>query len=231
MTRYFALIPAAGSGSRMGLETPKQYATLAGKPLIAHTLACLLAVPRIERVFVVIAPDDTHWAQRMGEVDAQRVSVLHVGGQTRALSVANGLEAMADEVAGDDWVLVHDAARACLSPAHVARLIDTVADHPVGGLLAVPLADTLKRADERGAVAVTIPRESLWQAQTPQMFRHALLRRALAGALDVTDESSAIEAAGYSPLLVESDATNFKVTRPLDLQMAEWVLGNRKQET
>ena len=227
MNRYFALIPAAGSGTRMGLDGPKQYATLAGKPLIAHCLATLQAVPQIEKIFVVLAPGDLLWAQHMAAAQTERVVPLFVGGASRAMSVANGLEAVADQIGEQDWVLVHDAARACLTSAHVGRLIDALAAHPVGGLLAVPLADTLKRADDSGLVSTTVPRESLWQAQTPQMFRYALLRRALRDALDVTDESSAIEAAGLRPLLVEGDVSNFKVTRALDLQMAQWVLENR----
>ena len=163
----------------------------------------------------------------MAAMQTDRVVPLFVGGASRAMSVANGLEAVADQIGEQDWVLVHDAARACLTGAHVGRLIEAVGGHPVGGLLAVPLADTLKRADDSGLVSTTVPRESLWQAQTPQMFRYALLRRALRDALDVTDESSAIEAAGLRPLLVEGDVSNFKVTRALDLQMAQWVLENR----
>ncbi|MEY3201815.1 MAG: hypothetical protein RIR70_1365 [Pseudomonadota bacterium] len=224
MTRYFALIPAAGSGLRMGQTLPKQYAPLAGKPLVGHCLATLQAVPKISGIFVVIAPEDSHWRQATASLDLRGIRVLPVGGASRAASVANGLDAIADTVAEDDWVLVHDAARACLSVSLVERLIESVGDHPVGGLLAVPLADTLKRADTEGAVAATVPRAHLWQAQTPQMFRFSVLREALARADEVTDESSAIEALGHRPLLVEGDARNFKVTRAPDLLLAQRIL-------
>lgn len=225
---YFALVPAAGGGSRMGSERPKQYLPLGGRPLIRHALETLAAVPAIARVFVVLAPDDSYWDAYDWDGLRQRLVVLRCGGATRAASVANGLRAMMQEVAPADWVLVHDAARACLTPAHVGKLIAEVGDDPVGGLLAVPLADTLKRAQEGGRVAATVPREDLWQAQTPQMFRYALLREALESAPAVTDEAGAIEALGHHPRLVAADATNFKVTYPLDLQLAEWILGNRK---
>lgn len=227
MSKTFALVPAAGTGSRMELDIPKQYAPLCGKPLIAHCLDALSQVSRIERIFVVIAPDDELWAEHCAQLESPRLVVLPVGGASRAQSVANGLAAMGDRVGQDDWVLVHDAARACLEPQAVDALIDALADDAVGGLLAVPLADTLKRANDVGRVAQTVPREALWQAQTPQMFRRGLLERALAANRDVTDEASAIEALGLSPRLVASSATNFKITQPFDLQLASWVLQNR----
>ncbi len=208
----------------MGADCPKQYLPLAGAPLIRHALATLCAVPAIMRVWVVLAADDRHWPgfPEFGE----RLRVLRVGGATRAESVANGLAAMAGEVAADDWVLVHDAARACLTVAHVEKLIAEVGDDPVGGILAVPVADTLKR-ERGGRIETTVPRERLWQAQTPQMFRHGLLSKALAAAREVTDEAGAVEALGLSPKLVAADATNLKVTWPLDLRLAEWILANR----
>lgn len=217
----------------MGGDCPKQYLSLLGKPLIWHALQVLGAMPSIERVFVVLAPDDTRWDGFDWSDLAPRVSVLHCGGATRAASVANGLKAMADVALADDWVLVHDAARACLTPAHVEKLLAEVGDDPVGGLLAVPVADTLKRVQVPGMqgarVAATVPREGLWQAQTPQMFRYAQLLDALEYAPAVTDEASAIEALGLHPRLVEADVTNLKVTYPLDLQLAEWILQNRKR--
>ena len=230
---YFALVPAAGGGARLGGDCPKQYQPLAGQPLIRHALATLAAVPAIARIFVVLSPDDQYWdGFDWGDL-MQRLTVLRCGGATRAASVANGLKAMVapdSPVAAEDWVLVHDAARACLTPAHVEKLLAEVGDDPVGGLLAVPLADTLKRADAQGCrVAATVPREGLWQAQTPQMFRYAQLVDALEHAPSVTDEASAIEALGLHPRLVEADATNLKVTYPLDLQLAEWILQNRKR--
>lgn len=226
MTCY-ALIPAAGGGSRMAAECPKQYLSLAGKPLIWHALKTLAGVAAIERVFVVLAPDDALWTGFEWAEFAARLTVLRCGGATRAKSVTNGLRMMRERVAANDWVLVHDAARCCLTSAHVEKLIAEVGDDPVGGLLAVPVADTLKRAEEGQRVAATVSRENLWQAQTPQMFRHGTLLDALKQAPAVTDEASAIEVLGLRPKLVAADATNLKVTYPLDLQLAEWILANR----
>jgi 2-C-methyl-D-erythritol 4-phosphate cytidylyltransferase len=228
---YFALVPAAGGGARMGGGCPKQYLPLAGKPLLRHTLGVLAAVPAIARVFVILAPDDTHWDDFDWRDLEPRLSILLCGGATRAESVTRGLRAMREQVGADDWILVHDAARACLTRAHVEKLIAEVGNDPVGGLLAVPVADTLKRAQELSSdgirVVATVPREGLWQAQTPQMFRYGLLAEALEYAQTVTDEASAIEALGLRPRLVAADATNLKVTYPLDLQLAEWILQNR----
>lgn len=225
--RYFALVPAAGSGSRFGAERLKQYLPLAGKPLIAHTLRALCAVEEIERVFVVLSADDAEWATHDWSFLGARVVPLICGDDTRALSVVNGLRAMAGEVAENDWVLVHDAARPCISPPQIKRLISELEDDEVGGLLAIPLADTLKRADQEGRVRETVPRETLWRAQTPQMFRYGVLRNALASTSEVTDEAGAVEAAGLKPKLVQGDLTNLKVTWPMDLQMAEYVLFSR----
>jgi 2-C-methyl-D-erythritol 4-phosphate cytidylyltransferase len=227
----YALVPAAGGGSRMGAERPKQYLPLVGRPLIYHALATLCAVPAIERVYVVLAPGDDHWRDDDFAALAARLGILRCGGATRAESVGNGLKAMAGEVAATDWVLVHDAARACLTTLHVETLIREVGDDSVGGILAVPLADTLKR-DERGRIAATVPRENLWQAQTPQMFRHGLLTEALDFASAVTDEAGAVEALGLHPRLVAGDASNFKITYPLDLYLAEIILrhGGRRNE-
>ncbi|MDP2809605.1 MAG: 2-C-methyl-D-erythritol 4-phosphate cytidylyltransferase [Rhodocyclaceae bacterium] len=228
---FFALVPAAGGGTRMGSLTPKQYLPLAGRPLIYHALAALAAVPAIERVFVVLSPDDTEWG-RHDWSGLGKVEVLRCGGATRAMSVVNGLRAMAaGRVAADDWVLVHDAARACLTPAHVETLIREAGDDPVGGILAVPVADTLKRATTAGPmprIDATVPREGLWQAQTPQMFRHGMLLEALEFAPSVTDEASAIEALGLSPKLVAGDAANMKITWPADLGLAEGIFLHRK---
>ncbi len=226
---YYALIPAAGTGSRMGSELPKQYLPLAGQPLIRHAIATLCQMPAIARVFVVLAPDDELWpADSMTDL-APKLGVFRCGGETRALSVANGLRAMAAELGNidEDWVLVHDAARPCLSVALVEKLIAEVGDDVAGGLLAVPVADTLKRGNESGYVVETVPRDGLWQAQTPQMFRHHLLLDALDFAPQVTDEASAIETLGLAPRLVAADMTNLKVTYPLDLQLAEWILAHR----
>jgi 2-C-methyl-D-erythritol 4-phosphate cytidylyltransferase/2-C-methyl-D-erythritol 2,4-cyclodiphosphate synthase len=223
---FVALVPAAGGGSRMGAAVPKQYLPLLGRPVIHHALAALCAVPAIERVYAVLAPDDAHWDRHDWAALSAKLRVLRCGGETRAASVANGLAAMAGEVRADDWVLVHDAARACLTGAQVEALIGEAGNHPVGGILAIPVADTLKREQDR-SIAATVAREHLWQAQTPQMFRHGLLVRALATAPAVTDEAGAVEALGLAPRLVAADATNLKITYPLDLHLAEIILRDR----
>jgi 2-C-methyl-D-erythritol 4-phosphate cytidylyltransferase len=226
--QYYALVPAAGSGARMGYDIPKQYMLLAGKPMIYHALVTLCAHPEITTVFVVLSPDDRHWHTFNWSVFGDKLQTLYCGGQTRAESVRNGL--LASELEPNDWVLVHDAARPCLSAAQLSRLLDELRDDEVGGLLAVPVADTLKRADAKQRVACTESRVGLWQAQTPQMFRMAMLIQALETAPSVTDEASAIEALGLFPKLVSSDSTNFKVTYPQDMQLAELLLqyGNIK---
>ena len=219
---FYALVPAAGSGSRMGHELPKQYIALAGQPMIYHALAILCANPEITTVFVVLAPDDAHWRSFDWTEFGDKLQPLFCGGKTRAESVLNGL--LASELELEDWVLVHDAARPCLSAQQLAHLLDELRDDAVGGLLAVPVADTLKRADALQRVAHTESRVGLWQAQTPQMFRTGLLVQALETAPNVTDEASAVEALGLSPKLVSSDATNFKVTYPQDMLLAELLL-------
>ncbi|MEW5891108.1 MAG: 2-C-methyl-D-erythritol 4-phosphate cytidylyltransferase [Pseudomonadota bacterium] len=227
MSRKFALVPAAGSGSRMGGECPKQYLPLAGRPLIFHTLDALCRCAEIEAVFVVLAPDDRHWGSYDWSPFGSRLKPLWCGGASRAESVSNGLAAMAGTAGDDDWVLVHDAARPCLSQAQLARLIREVGEDAVGGILAVPVADTLKRDGGDGRIGATVERSGLWQAQTPQMFRYRLLRRALEATRAVTDEAGAIEAQGHRPRLVAADITNLKVTYPQDLQLAAWILANR----
>ena len=228
MPRHFAIVPAAGSGSRFGAGRPKQYLDLLGRPLIHHTLTALLASPAIDRVWVVLAPDDAEWGRHDWSELGPRLETLRCGGETRADSVRNGLQAAALVAAEDDWVLVHDAARPCLSLAMIDALFTELADDPVGGILAVPVADTLKRADAAQRVAATEPREGLWQAQTPQMFRYGRLRAALENCSAVTDEAGAIEALGLKPRLVRGDATNLKVTFPADLALAAMILRGRR---
>lgn len=228
MPRHFAIVPAAGSGSRFGAEKPKQYLDLLGRPLILHTLKALTAYPDIERVWVVLAPDDPWWPRTDWSELGAKLETVRCGGATRAESVSNGLQAAAMVAADDDWVLVHDAARPCLSPAMLDALFADLANDPVGGILAVPVADTLKRADAEQRVAVTEPRDGLWQAQTPQMFRYGLLCDALQKCRDVTDEAGAVEALGLRPKLVRGDATNLKVTYPADLPLAAMILRARK---
>lgn len=229
MTRHHAIVPAAGSGSRFGAEMPKQYLPLAGRPLIHHTLDALCRCPLIDRVWVVLSPGDEHWSAWDWSVLGPKLETVYCGGATRAQSVGNGLAAAETVVADDDWVLVHDAARPCVSQAMLRALCAELADDPVGGLLAAPVADTLKRADGEQRVLATEPRDGLWQAQTPQMFRYGLLRRALAEHPEVTDEAGAIEAAGFRPRLVRADASNLKVTYPADLALAEAILQRRKE--
>ena len=228
MPRHFAIVPAAGSGSRFGAEKPKQYLDLLGRPLIFHTLKALTACPDIERVWVVLAPDDPWWPRTDWSELGAKLETVRCGGATRAESVSNGLQAAAMVAADDDWVRVHDAARSCLSTAMLDALFADLSNDPVGGILAVPVADTLKRADAEQRVAVTEPRDGLWQAQTPQMFRYGLLCDALQKCRDVTDEAGAVEALGLRPKLVRGDATNLKVTYPADLPLAAMILRARK---
>jgi len=229
MPRYFALIPAAGTGSRVGGERPKQYQLLAGQPMMRHAIAPFCASPRIQRVFVVLADADALWERFHWSALGPQLAVLRCGGATRADSVLNGLQAISALVAPDDWILVHDAARPCLSPAQLDGLIDQVGDDAVGGILAMPVADTLKRGTPERRIEAIVPREHLWQAQTPQMFRYGLLREALSRNPAVTDESAAVEALGHRPLLVPSDPDNLKVTWPADLVLAERILQQRRQ--
>ena len=210
----------------MGDAVPKQYLPLAGEPLLNHALRVLAGDPRIERVFVVVAPADTRFDDAAAGALAAKIEVLRCGGEARAATVYNGLTAVRDRVAPRDWALVHDAARPCLSAAALERLIREVGDDEVGGLLAIPVADTVKRRDGADRVAATEPRVQLWQAQTPQMFRHGVLVDALARArpADVTDEAGAIEALGLKPKLVMGETRNLKVTYPDDLELAERIL-------
>ena len=227
-TRCFAIVPAAGSGSRMRSEQPKQYLSLLGEPLIRHTLAVLCESPMIDRVYVVLSVGDQEWDRHDWSSFGDRLVPLFCGGASRADSVLNGLRAIADDTSEGDWILVHDAARPCLAPWHIEGLVRELMHDDVGGILAVPVADTLKREDSTHHIAGTVPREGLWQAQTPQMFRYVMLKRALETARQVTDEASAIEAMGLRPRLVRGDPTNLKVTFPLDLHLAEWILQHRE---
>lgn len=228
MPNYYSIVPAAGSGSRMGADCPKQYLPLLGHPLLWHTLHALGQVGEIREICVVLSPADEWWETFDWHDLGDRITVLRVGGDTRAQSVSNALAQLAGRAGEDDWVLVHDAARPCLDPDHVRNMMSALRDNPVGGLLAVPLADTLKQADDANRVMRTLPRTGLWQAQTPQMFRYGLLSRALEHCQDVTDEAGAVEASGLSPQLVAASTTNFKVTYPQDLALAAQILQARR---
>jgi 2-C-methyl-D-erythritol 4-phosphate cytidylyltransferase len=230
--RRFALIVAAGTSLRFGGSEPKQYAMIAGTPLLARTIGALNESAVLETVFVVIAAADTLYGARVGEIAG--VIPLRCGGRTRAESVRNGLEAIGEWVDAEDWVLVHDAARPCLDTATLGRLLDEMEDEPIGGLLAVPLADTLKRSETAAAglrCSGTESRTGLWCAQTPQMFRYAILSQAFrrADLAAITDEAQAVEALGLKPRLVQGSSANIKVTYPEDLDLAEAILAARRQ--
>lgn len=218
--RFLGLIPAAGSGSRLGGDVPKQYLEVWGRPLLWYAVRALAADARIETVFVVLAPGDERFFRCDWNVLGDRVAPLFCGGATRAASVYNGLVATSDVIDLDDWVLVHDAARPCLAANDLARLIDALQEDEVGGLLATPVSDTLKRGDTSQRVVATEPRADLWRAQTPQMFRYGTLLRALASAGEVTDEAAAVESLGLRPRLVSGSAGNVKVTFAEDLALA-----------
>ena len=227
--RFFAVIPCAGFGSRAGTEVPKQYQTIADLPMVVHTLRAFAGVARMTRGMLVLAPDDAHMDAVLAAHPQPLFERTRTGGATRAESVLAGLHALVEQGAHDgDWVLVHDAARCLITPAQINALIDACQGDAVGGLLAHKLADTLK-AETHGRVAQTVDRADKWLAQTPQMFRMGELMQALeqAGAA-VTDEASAIEAMGLSPLLVPGNAQNFKVTYPEDFALAAAILNSRQ---
>ncbi len=223
---YWATLPAAGIGSRMGGDLPKQYIEVAGATIFEHSLRALLACPQLTAVVVALHPEDRR-AANLHILDDARVQTV-VGGEQRSDSVLAGLDALAQQAAAGDWVLVHDAARPCLQLEDSLRLIARVTDRGIGGILAEPMVDTVKQTGEDGLVAATLDRKTLWRAQTPQMFRLGELREALRHALGqglaVTDEASAMEMAGYPVQLVPGSGRNLKVTVPADLQLATWYL-------
>ncbi|MEX3606702.1 MAG: 2-C-methyl-D-erythritol 4-phosphate cytidylyltransferase [Burkholderia sp.] len=223
--QLFALIPCAGTGNRSSSALPKQYRTLAGRALLHYTLAAFDALSELAQTLVVISPDDPHFDAR--RFSGLRFAVSRCGGTSRQASVLNGLMQLAEFGATDaDWVLVHDAARPGITPALIRTLISTLKDDPVGGIIALPVADTLKRVPAGGdEIAGTEARDGLWQAQTPQMFRIGMLREAILtvqrNSHDLTDEASAIEWAGHAPRVVQGNLRNFKVTYPEDFDLAE----------
>lgn len=226
MRRFWAVIPAAGVGRRMGTAIPKQYLELGGRRVIDYSLELFVEHPRIQGIAVALSPEDSHW-QETAYADHPKV-LRAPGGAERCHSVLNALDLLAERAEGEDWVLVHDAARPCLRRADLDRLIEHLADDPVGGLLGVPVRDTMKRADPSGRITDTVDRSALWHAYTPQMFRLGTLRRALtealAGGVLVTDDAQAIERLGLAPRLVEGHADNLKVTRAEDLPLARFYL-------
>lgn len=228
MARYFALVPAAGNGARFGGDKPKQYSRIEGKTLLQHSVERLAAGLPLARTYVVLSDHDAWFASDVTVGDD--VVALRCGGATRAETVANALRRIEDARA-DDWVLVHDAVRPCIDAESLQRLLREVGDDEVGGLLAVPAAATLKRSDAEGRSARTEPREGIWHAQTPQMFRYSVLRDAMArpGAADVTDEAQAVEALGLRPRLVAGSRANVKVTFPDDLLLATAIFAARRE--
>ena len=228
MPKIFAIIPAAGQGTRIGEAVPKQYIPIAGQPMMFHSINALAAIERIERVFVVLSALDRHWGQHDWSSFGDKVEALFAGGAHRAESVLNSILVLEKRIAADDWVLVHDAARPCIRGELVEQFLDELEDDQVGGLLAVPVADTLKSSDENQRVAATVPRLNLWRAQTPQMFRYDLLKRGLQQKPDASDEAQAVESIGYhSPRLVQGDNLNIKVTFADDLVLAEMIMRMR----
>ena len=227
----WAIVPAAGRGTRMGADLPKQYLEVAGQPLIAHALHALLAHPAVQGAVVVLSADDDRWPG-WPSIDGKPLLTC-VGGAERADSVLAGLAALPDDVRADEFVLVHDAARPNLRASDLDRLLDVGRNDPVGAVLAAPVRDTLKRAGDDGGIDATEPRERLWRALTPQLFRRLQLTRALEAARDagvaVTDESMAMERQGHRPLLVEGSDDNLKVTTAADLALVEFLLRQRAE--
>jgi 2-C-methyl-D-erythritol 4-phosphate cytidylyltransferase len=228
-TASWCVVPAAGRGTRFGAELPKQYLDVGGRPLIAYTLQALLSHPGVAGAVVALSADDGYWSG--WREFAGKPVLTCVGGASRAASVLSGLDALPDEVRADDFVLVHDAARPNLAHADLDRLLELGRADPVGAILAAPVRDTLKRAGDDGGIDATEPREKLWRAFTPQLFRRLQLRRALQAAheagADVTDEAMAMERQRLRPLLVEGREDNFKVTTPADFARFEFELGRR----
>ncbi len=231
--RYWAVVPAAGVGRRMGGAIPKQYMSLNCRMVIEHTLLVLLSNPRIDGIYLAISPDDGWWSDTAVSSNPKIVTVD--GGAERCHSVLNALNQLQQTAAPGDWVLVHDAARPCLRADDLDLLINSLQDHPVGGLLGVPVRDTMKWTDDAAVVTATVPREALWHAYTPQMFRLELLHQALQSAVEkgltVTDDASAIELAGLHPQMIECHDDNIKITRPEDLDLASFYLNQQGRGT
>ena len=228
----WAVVPAAGFGRRMGAETPKQYLSLRGRRLIEHTLEKFVSHPRVKGVMVAIAQEDEIWPTL--EIASHPKVHRTAGGDERCHSVLNALKALAWNSSFIDWVLVHDAARPCLRVEDIDKMIDTLEEHPVGGVLGMPVRDTMKRADADRGISTTVDRAGLWHALTPQMFRIGPLASAIEKALEtgvaVTDEAQAMELTGQVPLLIEGHVDNIKVTQPADLALAELYLRHQEGE-
>lgn len=232
MVQFHVIIPAAGTGSRMANVLPKQYMPLAGKPIISYTIEVFFSNPHISSIHVALSSDDTFW-RSLSLDPASKLKLHYTGGDSRSETVLNTLKALFDskKIANDDWVLVHDAARPGLTSNLLNHLISTLQYDAVGGLLALPVTDTLKQADSQHRIEKTIPRDNLWQAQTPQMFRASTLQKALESFVGVpTDEAQAIEALGLNPKLVQGELRNMKVTFPQDLTILELLFASKTNE-
>lgn len=229
MARIWPIVPAAGVGSRMQADRPKQYLTLAGRLLIDHTLDALLSHPQIDQLVLALSEQDPYWRHSDYYQHADIVCVS--GGQERCHSVLNALQSVSDQAADDDWALVHDVARPCVRLSDIDALLTAAQKHPQGALLATPVRDTMKRSNDEQCVDHTVERQQLWHALTPQLFPFHTLQQALQQCLEqqrlVTDECSAMEHMGLKPRLVEGRSDNIKVTRPADLALAEWFLQQR----
>ena len=231
----WAIIPAAGSGARMSSAVPKQYLPVRGKPVILHTLERICAHAHVRGVVVGIAMDDAHWPGVKNEITRlAKFQGAYQGGARRAETVLNGLNALADRAKDMDWAMVHDAVRPCVRHADIDLLIRAVTENTEGGLLAVPISDTVKRTDNAGRVEETVPRDGLWRALTPQMFRvgalRTALREALASGIEVTDEAAAMERVGIRPRVVAGQPDNIKVTVPGDIALAEFFLAQQERK-
>ena len=229
---FWAIVPAAGIGRRMGGDIPKQYLPLNGKTVIEHTVRKLSTIKELAGIIVAIAEDDPYWPKL--HVDVATPITVVKGGEERCHSVLNAMAHLQSHCQSDDWILVHDAARPCVLPSDLRQLVSTLLDNDVGGLLGIPVRDTMKRANKDGQVQETVEREGLWHALTPQMFRFQMLYHALSSALEkkqlVTDEASAIELAGFSPKMVEGHSDNIKITRPEDLTLAGFYLQHQAEQ-
>lgn len=224
--RYWVVIPAAGFGTRMDAELPKQYLKILGKTILEHTIGKFYKHPLIEGIIVVIAGTDNHWSKLELATDSKIKQVE--GGVERCDSVLNGLQELNNMADPDDWVMVHDAARPCVRKEDIDKLIESVSDHPVGGILGLPVKDTMKRSNVENSIISTVDRNCLWHALTPQMFRLSVLHKALGQCRSndetVTDEAQAIEISGQQPLLIEGHPDNIKITNHHDLALAEFYL-------
>lgn len=232
----WAVLPAAGIGRRMGSSIPKQYLSIDGAPLILHSLRRLSAVKKIEKIVVVIHPEDSRWAElekSIKEEFGNRIITV-MGGGERYQSVLNGLTALTEFAGKDDWVLVHDAVRPCVRTSDIENLIQKVSLHSIGGLLGSPVDNTLKRVDKKLTVIETVDRESYWNALTPQMFRFALLKESIQTVVvsgeQVTDEAAAMEVAGFKPIMIAGQKDNIKITVEADLVLASQILKNQASD-